>query len=1414
MALLRSALALLGWLAAMRVTTAAQVIMGVAYGPTPVKVLGATITSDDFMSEDAKPLWGRRGRGDLALLRGMGANTVRTYGNNNETDHSAFLNEALLQGLQVIPGMSDYPYIQMRGNCMTTGYNCFTQMKDTYLGNLQNGFLLANGNYHPAIMQVVVINEPDLKIPGMVDPFSFTKGIISAIDGMLEAEKLANVVGVRVNFTVAFSFAICSTCRQSATAGSKPALGQMIELRRGMLQPAAYNYTARNDLATFYRTRFTNCFNTANPAADMPTLIFNAYPVEFPTTPVFIGEFHSTAMSGTQEAELTTMLTLAQSKSFFRGINFFEFQVSYHKGGDEMAFGMFGLGTYNLQDMNFFGTTLSVWCLTPVTGLGWVQPLPNAVARAYGGTVPAASLLCQPDPDKVPLTSDGFLRIRSLLPTRLVDFVARAVRSSGGAVVNQAGLAQFTATTLTFGAMVTGLVAQPTWAKWDPLAACVADRNASFSDVGAALNIVCNTYNCSRIPATCSAWAAADYALSVYYNRNGGSPLQTCYFNGAATFAASPAYGGAMSGCVVTKNPLTTPITEEGFQAIVSRGVSVPFATFINRVVAQSLNAVVSDQARLRQLASSPPNSLYDLLNLLRGASWVCTGRGCVADAELPPLTDDTFQQIFAQRNNVAMAAFVARAAAFYGGTVQNSASVLDLAGSLVSMQQLVSELTAQPSWATWNPSAACVLDPRTDAGSPEVTVQYACRQGLTFSCSNFPTQCNSSVWDKANYMLSLYNIQRNASLPTCYSDGAFIFAQLPGAVGNSQCIVSRDAATTALSEEGYQLIRAQGDVVKVAVFMQRFAALLGAVVSDESQLLAYAASPASTFAILKAALLAARWVCVGNSTICPAQPNSVPLTDVGYLWVQTQGTERIAGFILRVAEHLGGDVWDREAMLASVGSAANLSSLVLQLQEEPEWGAWNGNMACTLDRGSSSAVVGLSIEYACFEIDCARIPSQCTNNVWDTAAYVLSMWSNVRALSGSVAKPPCYYRGALIFVDTPPYGGSPCALSGDPLTAPLIEEGYQAVLRRGNPSQTAVFIFRFTTETLGREVLDEAQLQAFAQEPPSSLANLTVRLSQAQQAQWICAGTNLSCIPDPALMPLTDASYQQVLARRNATLTAAFVVRVAKHFGGNVSGTFNANMVSSATTLAGLVTLVQQKPAWATWDDSGLCQVPQYPGLAASASIGKTINYVCNQMSNFSCVHIPYQCNTNAWDAANYALSVYAQAEGRGVSPVCFTGGTLIYARASVPSAVGSPKCVVTNDPATTPLTEEGYQSFNHSDIEKMVIFIQRIASELMGARITDEGKQRELAANPPPHMSDLYANLLGAWWLCGGSAASPCGEEDGHLLGWQIWSFVGLAGFVLLAVLGTIVHVALRPKEEARWRPVKEPASEVGEF
>jgi len=362
------------WPSTVRGTHRKRVVKGVSYAPVPLRHAGGVLPDDDFMSSNTSAFWGRRsgsgrGRGDLAVIKSLGANAVRLYGNDPALDHGPFLDEAQHHGLEVIAGLSDYPYVQMPGNCMHTSWDCYHQIKQQYAQNLRNGFLSSKGQYHPALRMVILMNEPDLKFEGGLrgfpgEPAHFCKALISAFDAVLSAEQEAAVEGLAPNFTVAFSFGRCAKCSRFP---DMPSLGQMIELRHAMQNPHIVNYTARNDLWWAYQRRFANSFNTQNSASEIRRLFLDAYDENFQSTPVFIGEYHSPVVPD-QEQDLAHILDIAADQStLLAGISFFEFQVRYDKGGGEMNFGMFGLSdTHSVAEERIATKTYTSWCLTPM----------------------------------------------------------------------------------------------------------------------------------------------------------------------------------------------------------------------------------------------------------------------------------------------------------------------------------------------------------------------------------------------------------------------------------------------------------------------------------------------------------------------------------------------------------------------------------------------------------------------------------------------------------------------------------------------------------------------------------------------------------------------------------------------------------------------------------------------------------------------------------------------------------------------------------------------------------------------------------------------------------------------------------------------------------------------------------------
>lgn len=394
-----------------------RVLKGVSYAPVPLRSTrrpqsGHPLPDDDFMSNAASALWSADGRADLAVIESLGANAVRLYGNDAALDKRGFLDEAHRRGLEVLVGISDYPYLQMPGNCLTTERNCYMQVRDSYRKNLERGFLVKDPSsglrtYHPALQTISLMNEPDLKFLPSERPGSFLKPILSAFDAVLHLEEELQVAGPMPNLTVTFSFAVCPACPDH---GASPAVGQMSVLRDAMRDPAAFGYNTTRDLWGAYVRRFENSVNTANPAGSFNSLFLHLYDRVFPGVPVFVGEYHAPQVRN-QVADLKEVIALAGNESNnLKGISFFEFQARYDKGGSELAFGLFGLGNRSLGRFALGpkdkSETYHAWCLAPLAAPAYVVSCPRvATGVEYVPEAPASDAVW--GYDAVPLVHDA-----------------------------------------------------------------------------------------------------------------------------------------------------------------------------------------------------------------------------------------------------------------------------------------------------------------------------------------------------------------------------------------------------------------------------------------------------------------------------------------------------------------------------------------------------------------------------------------------------------------------------------------------------------------------------------------------------------------------------------------------------------------------------------------------------------------------------------------------------------------------------------------------------------------------------------------------------------------------------------------------------------------------------------------------
>eukprot|EP00931_Biecheleriopsis_adriatica_P080116 TRINITY_DN5346_c0_g1_i2.p1 TRINITY_DN5346_c0_g1~~TRINITY_DN5346_c0_g1_i2.p1 ORF type:complete len:731 (-),score=164.25 TRINITY_DN5346_c0_g1_i2:127-2319(-) len=387
------------------------IMKGIAYGPLPVKG-PSKVNGDDLMAEIVGAQWADWGRGDMKIMKELGANTIRLYGNDANTSHRAFLDAAAAHHLRVVAGMSDFGFTQGPDHCMMHDWYCYDLAYFFYHKQLMMGFTIDNyTRYHPALKTMIICNEPDLKLNEAQARPKVCRAMASIWDAMLSAEKDLGVTGNPIAFTITWAFADWGTGR--------PALISMEQfydcLVKGPELPPT-KYTPKNDLLKAFHTRFVNSFNTQNLFNEVRAQLLDRYAHSVFWThklkvPVFIGEYHNIDRSHKGKADdLEQMLKLAKSKRypFFLGYNFFEFTKAAWKPPDgagynvQWEFGAFKYGNCILMDMDYTGMTYTIYNLEPQKDKGGHE-LPKLISKAYGkgGKLPPSMdhdwHKCQPD---------------------------------------------------------------------------------------------------------------------------------------------------------------------------------------------------------------------------------------------------------------------------------------------------------------------------------------------------------------------------------------------------------------------------------------------------------------------------------------------------------------------------------------------------------------------------------------------------------------------------------------------------------------------------------------------------------------------------------------------------------------------------------------------------------------------------------------------------------------------------------------------------------------------------------------------------------------------------------------------------------------------------------------------------------
>merc|ERR1740121_229800 len=283
-------------------------IRGVAYAPLPCN--GSCMVSEDMLQEGYQPLWGAPpARNDLQIIKDLGANTVRLYhsiGLEGPGDHGLFLDRAGALGLDVMPGYHTYNAIY--GGCPQ--FDCYATWKSYTLKAFQQGFRRGDG-WHPAISVLLLFNELDF-FRGYGRAVH-ARAAISALDGVLAAEREAGVEPGRVRLSIAWS----NTPGESLDGKVKGfAIWAMQDVASCVADPSLAQYKPKTSQALLeeaYKTRWAHSINVQTPGI---LGYMKHHYHQFEPIPWFIGEYGANGMSSAAiKAELECMEKAAQDEN-------------------------------------------------------------------------------------------------------------------------------------------------------------------------------------------------------------------------------------------------------------------------------------------------------------------------------------------------------------------------------------------------------------------------------------------------------------------------------------------------------------------------------------------------------------------------------------------------------------------------------------------------------------------------------------------------------------------------------------------------------------------------------------------------------------------------------------------------------------------------------------------------------------------------------------------------------------------------------------------------------------------------------------------------------------------------------------------------------------------------------------------
>jgi len=247
-----------------------------------------------------------------------------------------------------------------------------------------------DGSWHNAVSTLILLNEPEFT--QCSGDYCRVKKALSAMEGVLAAEKEKGLDGSATlpMLTITWSSMVHTSIDGKVTG---PGIFGFHDMVAGVQQPDLAHYTPRDHagLQAAFEKRWIHGLNTQAPWDAVKGQVGDFS--RFLPKKWFIGEYGANGQSQTViEDDVKAMSDYANSDSGFAGVNIFQFQTAYQKGGAEMNFGLFSIGDQLVGNTGAVPDEYPVYCLN--TELPWftqnghpeMSHRAEAVARGWGGS--------------------------------------------------------------------------------------------------------------------------------------------------------------------------------------------------------------------------------------------------------------------------------------------------------------------------------------------------------------------------------------------------------------------------------------------------------------------------------------------------------------------------------------------------------------------------------------------------------------------------------------------------------------------------------------------------------------------------------------------------------------------------------------------------------------------------------------------------------------------------------------------------------------------------------------------------------------------------------------------------------------------------------------------------------------------